>query len=45
VGAELLVAGTVTAVDADSLTVTLDVTCAGEKVLGAAKVVLAAGAA
>jgi len=45
VGAELLVAGTVTAVDADSVTVTLDVTCAGEKVLGAAKAVLAAGAA
>lgn len=41
VGAELLVAGTVTAVDVDSVTVTLDVTCAGEKVLGAAKVVVA----
>lgn len=41
VGAELEVAGTVTAVDAETVTVTLDVTCAGEKVLGAAKVVLA----
>ncbi|MGI3783200.1 MAG: MaoC family dehydratase [Janthinobacterium lividum] len=40
VGAELLVAGTVTAVDAESLTVTLEATCGGEKVLGAARVVL-----
>ena len=40
VGAELDVAGTVTAVDAETVTVTLDVTCAGEKVLGAARVVL-----
>ena len=40
VGAELLIAGSVTAVDADSVTVTLDVTCAGEKVLGAARVVV-----
>ena len=41
VGAELLVAGTVTAVDAETVTVTLEATCAGEKVLGAARVVLA----
>ena len=41
VGAELLVAGTVTAADADSVTVTLDATCNGDKVLGAARVVLA----
>ena len=41
VGAELDVAGTVTAADAETVTVTLDVTCAGEKVLGAARVVLA----
>ena len=41
VGAELVVAGTVTAVDAETVTVTLDVTCAGEKVLLAARVVLA----
>ena len=40
VGAELQVSGTVTASDADTLTVTLDVTCDGEKVLGAARVVL-----
>jgi acyl dehydratase len=40
VGARLDVAGTVTAVDAGTVTVTLDVTCAGEKVLGAARVVL-----
>jgi len=40
VGAELDVAGAVTAVDAETVTVTLDVTCAGEKVLGAARVVL-----
>jgi acyl dehydratase len=40
VGAELDVAGTVTAVDAETVTVTLDVTCAGEKVLGGARVVL-----
>ncbi|GAA3575776.1 MaoC family dehydratase [Microlunatus spumicola] len=45
VGAELLVAGAVTAVDAGTVTVTLDVTRDGEKVLGAARVVLAAGAA
>ncbi|HEY0240392.1 MAG TPA: MaoC/PaaZ C-terminal domain-containing protein [Friedmanniella sp.] len=44
VGAQLDVAATVTAVDAGTVTVTLDVTCAGEKVLGAAKVVLAADA-
>jgi acyl dehydratase len=41
VGAQLDVAGTVTAADAETVTVTLDVTCAGEKVLGAARVVLA----
>jgi acyl dehydratase len=41
VGAQLDVAGTVTAVDAETVTVTLDVTCAGEKVLLAARVVLA----
>ncbi len=41
VGAELVVAGTVTAVDAETVTVTLDVTCAGEKGLPAARVVLA----
>jgi acyl dehydratase len=41
VGAELQVLGTVTAADAETVTVTLEVTCAGEKVLGAAKVVLA----
>jgi len=40
VGARLDIAGTVTAVDAETVTVTLDVTCAGEKVLGAARVVL-----
>jgi acyl dehydratase len=45
VGAELLVAGTVTAVDAESVTVTLEATCDGEKVLGAARVVLAGGTA
>jgi acyl dehydratase len=45
VGAELLVAGTVTAVDAETVTVTLDATCDGEKVLGAARVVLAGGPA
>jgi acyl dehydratase len=45
VGAELLVVGTVTAVDAETVTVTLDATCAGEKVLGAARVVLAGGPA
>jgi acyl dehydratase len=41
VGAQLDVAGTVTAADAETVTVTLDVTCVGEKVLGAARVVLA----
>ena len=45
VGAELVVAGTVTTVDAETVTVTLDVTCAGEKVLLAARVVLAASPA
>ncbi|GAB2567448.1 MaoC/PaaZ C-terminal domain-containing protein [Microlunatus antarcticus] len=45
VGAELLVAATVTAVDAETVTVTLDATCDGEKVLGAARVVLAGGPA
>ena len=45
VGAELLVSGSVTAVDAETVTVTLDVTSAGEKVLGAARVVLAGGPA
>ena len=40
VGARLDIAGTVTGVDAGSVTVTLDVTCGGEKVLGAARVVL-----
>jgi acyl dehydratase len=37
VGAELVVSGTVTAVTGDLVTVTLDVVCAGEKVLGAAR--------
>nr|WP_091185082.1 MaoC/PaaZ C-terminal domain-containing protein [Microlunatus flavus] len=41
VGAELLVSGTVTAADEETTTVTLEVTCGGEKVLGAARVVLA----
>lgn len=41
VGVELEVRATVTAVDDEGVTLTLDVTCAGEKVLGAAKVVLA----
>lgn len=40
VGAELRVTGTVTARDVGTLTVTLEATCAGEKVLGAATVVL-----
>ena len=40
VGAELHVTGTVSAEDEQTLTVVLDVTCAGEKVLGAARVVL-----
>lgn len=42
VGARLEVAGSVTAVDAETVTVTLDATCAGVKVLGAAKVVVLA---
>ena len=41
VGAEVQVTGTVTAADDDTRTVTLEATCGGEKVLGAAKVVLA----
>ena len=41
VGAELVVTGGVTAADEETTTLTLDVTCAGEKVLGAARVVLA----
>lgn len=45
VGAQLDVTGAVTAADAETVTVTLDVTCAGEKVLAAAKVVLTAGPA
>lgn len=40
VGAELHVTGTVTAADAETTTVTLEATCGGEKVLGAARVVL-----
>ena len=40
VGAELVVSGTVTASDGETLTVTLDASCDGEKVLGAARVVL-----
>lgn len=40
VGAELQVSGTVTAADGETITVTLDATCGGEKVLGAARVVL-----
>ena len=32
--------GTVTAADGETLTVTLEATCGGEKVLGAARVVL-----
>jgi acyl dehydratase len=45
VGAELQVTGTVTASDGETLTVTLDATCDGEKVLGAARVALAVGPA
>ncbi|MGI3780407.1 MAG: MaoC/PaaZ C-terminal domain-containing protein, partial [Janthinobacterium lividum] len=45
VGAELEVVATVTALDDDGMTLTLDVTCAGEKVLGAAKVVVGPSAA
>ncbi len=45
VGAELEVGGSVSAVDEETVTVTLDVTCGGEKVLGAAKVVIGAGPA
>ena len=41
VGAELHVSGTVTAADEETTTVTLEATCGGEKVLGAARVVLA----
>lgn len=41
VGAELVVVATVSAVDLGTATLTLDATCAGEKVLGSAKVVLA----
>ena len=41
VGAELTVTGSVTAADDETTTVTLDVTCDGDKVLGAARVVLA----
>jgi acyl dehydratase len=40
VGAELQVSGSVTAGDAETTTVTLEATCGGEKVLGAARVVL-----
>jgi acyl dehydratase len=45
VGAELEVGATVTAVDGDAVTFTLDVTSGGEKVLGAAKVVVRVGPA
>ena len=45
VGAELHVGGTVTALDEETLTVTLEASCGGEKVLGGAKVVLAVGRA
>jgi acyl dehydratase len=45
VGAELVVTGSVTAVDEETTTLTLDVTSGGEKVLGAARVVLAREAA
>lgn len=41
-GAELVVVATVTAMDAGTLTLGLEATSGGEKVLGAAKVVLAA---
>ena len=45
VGVELQVLATVTAIDAEGVTFTLEVTCAGEKVLGAAKVVVGPGPA
>jgi acyl dehydratase len=45
IGAELRVLATVTALSDDSASFTLDVTCAGEKVLGAAKVVVGNGPA
>jgi len=45
VGAELEVAATVTAIDDEGVTFSLDVTCAGEKVLGAARVVVGARSA
>ncbi len=44
VGAELEIAGTVSSVDLGVVTIGLDVTCGGEKVLGNAKVVLAPAA-
>jgi len=43
VGAELEVTATITAIGDEGVTFTLDATCAGEKVLGAAKVVVGAG--
>lgn len=45
VGAELEVLATITALDDDGVTFSLDVTCAGDKVLGAARVVVAASPA
>jgi len=45
VGVELQVLATVTAIGDEGVTFTLEATCAGEKVLGAAKVVVAPGPA
>ena len=45
VGVELQVLATVTAIGDEGVTFTLEATCGGEKVLGAAKVVVGPGAA